>query len=108
PFDSVVTALKKGNVETLSNYFDNMVEISLSGKSNSYSKSQASVILKSFFSTHSAKDFKVIHKGKSNKGSLFGIGNLTTGKGKFRVTLFFRQKGNEMVLQEIRFKKDGD
>ncbi len=105
PFDNVVAALKKGNVEALSRYFDKMVEISLEGESNSYSKSQASVILKDFFASHKAKDFKVIHKGKSGKGSSFGIGNLSTSKGTFRVTFFFRQKGSEVVLQELRFKK---
>lgn len=107
PFDSVVAAFQKGNVETLSHYFDKMVEISLGGKSNSYSKSQASVILKDFFASHKAKGFKVIHKGKSGKGSSFGIGNLTTGNGTYRVTFFFRQKGNAVVLQELRFKKNG-
>lgn len=105
PFDSVVAALQKGNVETLSHYFDKMVEISLNGKSNSYSKSQASVILKDFFAGHKAQSFKVIHKGKSGKGSSFGIGNLVTTNGTFRITFFFRQKGNTVVLQELRFKK---
>lgn len=105
PFTSVVAALQKGNVESLSHYFDNMVEISLEGKTNSYSKSQASVILKDFFSGHKVKGFKMIHKGKSGKGSSFGIGNLSTDKGNYRVTFFFRQKGNDTVLQELRFQK---
>lgn len=105
PFDNVVAALQKGNAEALSHYFDKMVEISLDGQANSYSKSQASVILKDFFASHKVEQFKVIHKGKSGKGSSFGIGNLTTSKGTYRVTFFFRQKGDEVVLQELRFKK---
>ncbi len=104
PFSSVKAALEKGDVASLSRYFDNMVELSLAGKSNSYSKSQASVILKDFFSHHQAKGFKIIHKGKSDKGSSFGIGNLETSKGNYRVTFFFRSKGDDMVLQELRFQ----
>lgn len=105
PFGSVTTALQKGNVEVLSHYFDNMVEITLPGKTNSYSKSQAVVILKDFFSRNSVKSFKLIHKGKSGQGSSFGIGNLTTSNGVYRTTFFFRQKGDDMVLQELRFEK---
>lgn len=105
PFSSVKTALQKGDVASLSQYFDSMIELSLAGKSNSYSKSQASVILKDFFSRHQVKEFKIIHKGKSDKGSSFGIGNLETSKGDYRVTFFFRQKGKNMVLQELRFQE---
>ena len=105
PFDQVVAALGKGDVEALSHYFDKMVEISLDGKSSSYSKSQASVILKDFFSDHQAGSFKIIHQGKSGKGASFGIGNLKTNSGTFRVTFFFRPKGDEVVLQELRFQE---
>lgn len=105
PFTSVITALEKGNVEGLSHYFDNMIEITLPGNTNSYSKSQAVVILKDFFSHNPVKGFKLIHKGQSGQGSSFGIGNLATSKGTFRTTFFFRQKGDDMVLQELRFEK---
>ncbi len=106
PFDNVVKALENGNVDSLSHYFDNMIDISLSGKSNSYSKSQASVILKSFFRENKVKNFHIIHKGTSKKGAHFGIGNMLTSNGKYRVTFFFRQKENSVILQELRFKKE--
>ncbi len=105
PFDDVVAALKKGKVETLSHYFDNMVEINLPSKTNSYSKSQAVVILKEFFAAHAVKDFKLIHKGSSGEGATFGIGNLMTSDGAYRITFFFREKGDKSVLQELRFEK---
>lgn len=106
PFDNVVKALNSGKTESLSPYFAGMVDISLPGKADSYSKSQASVILKSFFSKNHVNSFKVIHKGTSKKGDHYGIGNLNTSNGNYRVTFFFRQDGNSVVLQEIRFKKD--
>ncbi len=106
PFDQVVKALERGKVENLAPYFDSMIEISVGGKNNSYSKSQASVILKSFFVKNSVVSFKVIHKGTSKDGAHFGIGKMTTTNGTYRVTFFFRQKGGSVVLQELRFKKD--
>lgn len=104
PFDEVVTALKGGNVTLLSKYFDNMVEIAMPNNTNSYSKTQAEIILKDFFSKNQVKDFKLIHQGSSGEGSTFGIGNLVTGNGVYRTTFFFRQKGNTILLQELRFE----
>lgn len=105
PFANVISALKKGSVEELSHYFDNMVEITLPTNANSYSKSQAAVILKEFFSSNPIKNFQLIHKGNSGEGSSFGIGNLVTDKGTYRTTFFFRQKGDSFVIQELRFEK---
>lgn len=105
PFANVSAALKKGNVEVLSHYFDNMVEITLPANANSYSKSQAVVILKEFFTNYKVQDFQLIHKGNSGEGSSFGIGNLVTDKGIYRTTFFFRQKGDSFVIQELRFEK---
>ena len=104
PFEEVVGALKGGNVTTLSKYFDNMVEIAMPNNTNSYSKTQAAIILKDFFARNPVKDFKLIHQGTSGEGSTFGIGNLETGNGNYRTTFFFRQKGNSTVLQELRFE----
>lgn len=104
PFEDVVSALKGGNVAALSKYFDNMVEIAMPNNTNSYSKSQAEIILKDFFARNPVKDFKLIHQGSSGEGSTFGIGNLVTSNGVYRATFFFRQKGNTILLQELRFE----
>lgn len=104
PFEEVVNALKGGNVTTLSKYLDNMVEIAMPNNTNSYSKSQAEVILKDFFARNQVKDFKLIHQGSSGEGSTFGIGNLVTSNGVYRATFFFRQKGSTILLQELRFE----
>lgn len=105
PFANVVTALNKGSVDGLSHYFDKMIDISLPGGSNSYSKSQAVVILKEFFSKNTVKSFKIIHKGNSGEGSSYGIGSLVTSHGTYRTTFSFHQKGDNFVLQELRFEK---
>jgi Domain of unknown function (DUF4783) len=102
PFDNVVKAIKNGNVNEMSRYFDNMVEITMQDQSNSYSKAQAEVILKEFFDKNPVKSFDIIHQGGND--SIFGIGNLVTSSGTFRTTFFLRQKGDNYVLQEIRFE----
>jgi len=103
-FDDVVRAIKAGDASQLSAYFDNTIEITLPGKSNSYSKSQAELVLHDFFASNTVKDFEILHKS-DNSGSQYCIGNLKTINGTFRTTIFMKQKGNTEVVQELRFEK---
>ena len=101
--DDVVNAVKSGNAAQIAKFFDNTVEITMPDKSNSYSKSQAELVLKDFFSNNPVKSFEVIHKGE-NAGSQYCIGTLSTKNGSFRTTIFMKQKGDKQLLQEIRFE----
>ncbi|MEO6488967.1 MAG: DUF4783 domain-containing protein [Ferruginibacter sp.] len=101
--DEIVSALKTGSAAEIAKYFDNTVEITLPDKSNSYSKSQAEVVLRDFFSNNPVKSFEIMHKGE-NAGSQYCIGTLVTKNASFRTTVFMKQKGDKHTLQEIRFE----
>ena len=101
--DDVINAIKAGNAASVSKFFDNTVEISLAGKSGNYSKSQGEVVLRDFFSNNVIKSFTVIHQGDSG-GSGYFIGTLLTNKGSFRTTVNLKQKGEKLMLQEIKFE----
>jgi len=101
--DEVVNAMKSGNASQMARFFDNSVEISMPDKSNSFSKTQAEIVLKDFFTNNPVKGFEVIHKGE-NAGSQYCIGTLVTKNGSFRTTIFMKQKGDLQVLQELRFE----
>jgi len=101
--DEVINAMKAGNSSEVAKFFDNTVELNMPGKSNSYSKSQAELVLKDFFSSNSVKTFEIIHKGE-NSGSQYCIGTLVTKVGSFRTTIFMKQRGDKQVLQEITFE----
>ncbi len=103
-FDDVIKAIKAGDASQVSKYFDNTVEITIPGKSNSYSKSQAELVLHDFFASNTIKDFEILHKS-DDSGSQYCIGNLKTVNGTFRTTIFMKQKGSLEVLQELRFEK---
>ncbi len=103
-FTEIINAIKSGNASEVSKFFDTTVEITLPGKSNSYSKSQAELVLRDFFSSNTIKDFQVIHKS-DNAGAEYCIGNLITVNGLFRTTVYLKQKGNRQVVQELRFER---
>ena len=101
--DEVITAMKAGNAADIAKFFDNTVEINMPDKNNSYSRSQAELVLKDFFSSNTVKSFTVIHKGE-NAGSQYCIGTLLTRTGSYRTTIFMKQKGDKQVLQGITFE----
>lgn len=103
--EDVVKAMNAGNAGQLSNYFDKRVEITLHDKTKSYSRSQAEVILKDFFSFHDVRAFRIVHKG-SESGAAFCIGNLETRDGQFRTAIFMKTRAQQSVLQEISFQED--
>lgn len=102
--DDVVSAIRNGDATEVAKYFDNTIEITLPDKSASYSKSQAEVVLRDFFTTNVVKAFEVQHKGEK-AGSQFCIGSLQTKSGVYRTTFLLKQKGDRQVMQELRFEK---
>ena len=101
--DEVIGGMRSGNASQVARYFDNTVEISMPDKSNTYSKSQAEVMLKDFFSNNPVKGFEIIHKGE-NGGSQYCIGTLTTRSGSFRTTIYMKLKNDKQLLEEIRLE----
>src|SRR5258708_6249098 len=101
--DDIALAMRSGNINQLSRYLDTRVDISLPEKSDTYSKSQAEMIIRDFFNTNVVRNFLVKHKGE-NSGLEFCVGVLQTRNGDYRTTLFIKQKGEKQLLQEIRFQ----
>ena len=102
--DEVVSAIKNGNATQLSKFFDNTIEITVSDKSNTYSKSQAELVIKDFFENNGVKDFEILHKG-DNEAAVFIVGKLQTKNGEYKTTLYLKQKGDKQLVQELRFEK---
>jgi hypothetical protein len=101
--DNVISALRSGNATEFARYVDDNIEISLPSKTDSYSKSQAIIILQDFFNNNGVRGFEVKHKG-DNGGSQFAIGTLTTKAGNYRTTVFMKTKNGKQLVKEIRFQ----
>jgi hypothetical protein len=101
--DVVVSAIRSGNVTRLSPFFDVRVDISLPEKTDTYSKTQAEMVIGDFFNTNGVQNFRITQQGESG-GTIFCSGILLTRSGNYRTSLFFKQKGDKHFLQEIRFQ----
>lgn len=104
--EAISTALKTGDVETLSRFFADQVEVSINEKEQVYSKSGAKTALKSFFDSTQPQGFVAIHQGTSRESSdQYCIGNLSTAGDKYRVYIYFKVVGGNTLIQELRFDK---
>ena len=101
--EHVIIALNTGDASELSKYFDENVELTLPDKGDNYSRAQALIILKDFFSNNGVKSFEVKHKGEQ-AGGQFCIGTLQTRAGNFRTTVFMKMKAKKQMVKEIRFQ----
>ncbi len=101
--DDIVAALKTGSADKLAKYFDNMVDVSVPGKSNTFSKGQAEMVVKDFFTLNKVKNFELQHSG-SNPSSNFIIGTLTTNGASYRTTVYMRSRGDKQLIQGIEFE----
>jgi hypothetical protein len=102
--DDITGAIRIGNAGELSRFLDSRVDISLPEKSDTYSKIQAEMIIRDFFSTNGVQNFLIKHRASNGGGSEFCVGVLQTRNGDFRTTLFVKQKGDRQLLQELRFQ----
>lgn len=101
--DDVIGAIKRSDATSLSVFFDNTVDITLPGKSNSYSKSQAQMVLRDFFSANAVRGFEIVYRNESSKAQ-HCVGNLRTGNTVYRATIFLKVKGSKATLQELRIE----
>jgi hypothetical protein len=101
--DTVVGAFRTGNVDQIAPYLDYRVDISLPEKTDTYSKSQAEMIIRDFFINNGVRNFHVKQKGETGR-SEFCIGILQTNNGDFRTCLFMKLRGDKLLLQEIKFQ----
>lgn len=101
--DDVIGALQNGNHRVLARYMDENVEVVLPQYRDSYSKVQAMMILKFFFSNNVVTGFDVKQKVKNGE-SMYCIGTLHTHTGNYRTVVFMKSKHNRQSMQEIRFQ----
>ncbi len=105
--DAITAALGSGNVEMLSKYFADKVQISIHDKEQTYSKAQAVETVRNFFATAKPQSFSEVHKGTSRENSdQYCIGNLKAGNGAYRVYLYLKVTGSSVTIQEMRLDKE--
>ncbi|MCW3101605.1 MAG: hypothetical protein JWO09_45 [Bacteroidetes bacterium] len=105
--DDIASAIRSGNPKNISKFFIENIDLKVIDQDDVYSKQQAEMILKDFFSKHAVKSFTVAHKSEPKNGSQYVIGTLETSNGKFR-TYFLIKLGAQSQIQLFRIETENE
>lgn len=106
--DEIAQAIGAGKVKEISKHFIENIDLTVLDDEDVYSKQQAEMILKDFFTKHPAKSFAIIHKSTPKNGSQYIIGSLDTENGRFRVYFLCKTSGNDMLIQQFRIETENE
>jgi len=99
----IVNALKQGNASTVSNYFDNFIDIKLPNKeeAKNISKNQATQTLKDFYSEQEINAFELMSQRELG-GTGYLTGKLKSDKQSFNITIMVKSKGSQSNIVSVR------
>ena len=79
--------------------------INVLGKEGAYSKSQAGLVLKDFFTKNPGDQFNFFFKGKESSEGTFAIGKYISRTGEFRVTIHFKNISGRFRIESLTIEK---
>lgn len=103
--DEIISAIKSGNAKDLAKYFNQNIELVILNEEDVYSKAQAELIIKDFFSKNPPSDFVILHQG-GKEGARYAIGSLKSSNGNFRVYFLLKIKTDQPYIQQMRIEKE--
>jgi hypothetical protein len=103
---AVQNAIASGNCRTLSAYFFSSIELSLPDAQGTYSKAQAELLMKNFFTKNPPAGLTIINEGQSGgEKSRFAIGTYTTtGGSSFRMYYLMKEISGTNQLTILKFE----
>lgn len=105
---AVVKAIETGDAETLSKHLTSSIDLTIGDDEDMYPRDEAAKKIKAFFAAHKPSGFEIKHKGTSKLDDQYRIGDLTTSKGKFRVTFFIKKTDKGMKVKQLRIEDFDD
>jgi len=102
---AVSTAIKGGNSKDLAKYFYSSIDLTVPGNEGTFSKSQAELIVKDFFTKNPPKSFVINHQGTSGDGSQFSIGTYTSSSISYRTYFLIKKFSDTYYIQQIQFEQ---
>jgi biopolymer transport protein ExbD len=104
--NGITKAFSEGDASALNTYMDAQVDISILGKEETYTKAQATDMLKSFFDKQKPRAFNINHQGTAKgNDAIYCIASLS-GTTNYSVYLYLKSGGANYLIHEIRLDKE--
>lgn len=103
-FKPISKYLALGDVESLSAWMADNLEITIFSNTTDASKRQAKQILQSFFDSYSPRSFVINHT--ADKGNMkYALGTLKAGGEDFGLTLFVNYSDDRYTIQQLKISR---
>jgi hypothetical protein len=106
--DDIAAAIRSGNPKNISKFFIENIDLKVIDQEDVYSKQQAEMILKDFFTKHAVKSYTIAHQSQPKAGSQYVIGTLETANGKFRTYFLIKTTGSTTLIQQFRIETENE
>lgn len=100
------TAIKSGSAKELAKFCNKVIEIKIDGKRANYSRFQAEIVLRKFFSKTPPTNFTYIHQGASPEGLKYTIGSYVSEQGTYRVVMVIKKNGDRYFIDTLNFNQE--
>jgi len=104
-FNSLSGYFQEANSKEIAGYFASVIELNILSEEGEYSKAQAELIVRDFFSKHATGTVKIIHRLSSSSNYKFGVLSIQNKDDKFRVSISMANSGNKFLIKSIKIEK---
>lgn len=105
PYSTVEKAFSSNNPNEIIQLGKEKILMNILGKEGAYSKSQAGLVLKDFFTKKPCDSFKFIFKSKESADGCFAIGNYESKSETYRVTIHFKKEAGAFKIESLAIEK---
>lgn len=101
--ESLINALKEGDVSRFTSYFDSFIDLKLPQKDEikNIGKTQASLTVKKFFEENEINGFELSSQ-REIAGTMYIAGKLKNSNSDFNITLMLKKKGDDLNILTVR------
>lgn len=105
PYSTLEKAFSSNDSNAIVAVGKEKILLNILGKEGAYSKSQAGLVIKDFFTKKPGSTFKFIFKGKESSEGSFAIGTYESKGESFRVTIHFKKEGSDFKIESLTIEK---
>lgn len=100
-FTAVEQAFNKQDAAKIVSYGKDKMLLQIQGKEGAYAPSQATQLLKDFFTRKPVSNFHFTYKGKETEDAPLTTGTYTSKSETFRVTLKWKHVGSDLKIESL-------
>lgn len=102
--DKISDAIRSGDASKLAECFAPTIQLSVPGKKGDFSRTQAEVIMRDFFSQYPPSSFTVNSEGKTSGTNFYTLGAYVSGSVRFKVYYVIQKADSEITLHILKFE----